>query len=100
VSQEVDMPTTPSTPSQGVLNAIELMTSWLESPDDLSELYLLRLRSHLAERPDADAMAGAVELVMGMTALCGGLLVTLAEASVASESEILQRFALLYAEQD
>jgi hypothetical protein len=90
----------PTTPSQGVRNAIEMMTSWLESPDDLSELYLLRLRSNLADRPDGDALAGAVELVMGMTALCGGLLVTLAEASEATESEILQRFALLYAELD
>jgi hypothetical protein len=52
------MPTAPSTPSQGVRNAIELMTSLLKSPDDLSRRYLLRLRS-------------------------------------ATESETLQRFALL-----
>ena len=90
-----------STPSsQGVRHAIELMTSWLESPDDLSELYVLRLRSNLADRPDGDTVAGAVQLVMGMTELCGGLLVTLAEAVDATESELLQRFALLYADQD
>ena len=88
-----------TSPSEGVRHAIELMTSWLESPDALSDLYVRRLRSNLADRPDGDPIAGAVELVMGMTELCGALLVTLSEAVAAPESEVLQRFALLYADQ-
>jgi hypothetical protein len=89
-----------TSPSEGVRNAIELMTSWLESPDALSELFVRRLRTNIAERPDGDAVAGAVQLVMGMTELCGGLLITLADATEVTESEALQQFALLYAAQD
>jgi len=89
-----------TSPSEGVRNAIELMTSWLESPDALSELFVRRLRTTIAERPDGDAVAGAVQLVMGMTELCGGLLITLADATEVTESEALQQFALLYAAQD
>ena len=89
-----------TSPTESTRNAIELMTSWLESSDEPSELFIRRMCAHIGERPDGDPIAGAVELVMGMTQLCGSLLITLAEEIGVSESEALQGLALLYAAQD
>src|SRR3954467_2030250 len=55
--------------------AIELMASWLDSPDGQPELLLDGLRRHVEGHPSQDRLVGATELVMGMTHLCGSLLV-------------------------
>ena len=55
--------------------AIELMASWLDSPDGQPELLLNGLRRHVEGHPSQDRLVGATELIMGMTHLCGSLLV-------------------------
>ena len=55
--------------------AIELMASWLDSPDGQPELLLEELRRHVEAHPSQDRLVAATELIMGMTHLCGSLLV-------------------------
>jgi hypothetical protein len=87
----------PPSRTENARHAIELMTAWLESPDEPSEMFLGRFRSLIHRRSDDDVLAGAVELVMGMTELSGALLITLAEETGISECEALRRLALVYA---
>ena len=54
-------------------NAIELMTSWMDSPDGPPDLLLSRLRDHVQGHPSGD-IYGATSLIMGMIYLCGALL--------------------------
>jgi hypothetical protein len=89
-----------STYIENTRHAIELMTAWLEDPEEPSEMFLARLSSLIRGRSEGDLLPGTVELVMGMTQLCGGLLITLAEETGMSEGETLRRLALAYAMED
>ena len=56
-------------------SAVELMTAWLASPDGPPTLLLETLERHIKEHPNGDLVNGAVELIIGLTKLCGSLLV-------------------------
>jgi hypothetical protein len=77
------------------------MSAWLECPDDPDdsvERLAGRLQSIISE-PCAgdDHLAGAVELILGMTYLNGPLLFLLEERSGITARETLQALALHYA---
>ena len=57
------------------LSAIDLMAAWLGCPDGPPDLMVERLRSHVDGHPSRDRLVGATELIMGMTYLCGSMLV-------------------------
>jgi len=82
----------------GARHAIELVTAWLDSPTGPPDLLLDCLRSHLDERSSPDALAGAMELISGLTYLSGSLLVMLELETDVAASEILRRIALEYAQ--
>ena len=56
-------------------SAIELMAAWLGCPDGPSDRLVERLRNQVDGHPSGDRVVGATELIMGMTYLCGSLLV-------------------------
>ena len=55
--------------------AVTLMTAWLAAPDGPPTLLLQALERHIEEHPSGDRLNGAAELIMGLTNLCGSLLV-------------------------
>jgi len=61
--------------THSVEGAVELMTAWLATPDGPPDLLLQTLERRIEEHPSGDRLVAAVELVMGMTRLCGSLLV-------------------------
>ena len=65
----------PDPAPESVSHAIELMTAWLECPDDSVSSLADRLQRIISE-PCAghSQFAGAVELVLGLTSLNGSLL--------------------------
>jgi hypothetical protein len=54
--------------------AVELMTAWLAAPDGPPVLMMQTLERHIEDHPSGDRLIGAVELIMGLTHLCGSLL--------------------------
>jgi hypothetical protein len=88
----------PRTPRQSAQGAVGLMTAWLAAPAGPPDLFVDCLRLSLEEHPDDDKLAAAVELIMGMTQLSGGLLLMLEEATGTSAQETLQELGRFYAE--
>lgn len=54
--------------------ALELMTAWADRPDGPPDLFLEVMERRIEEHPSGDRLVAAVELVMGMTRLCGSVL--------------------------
>ena len=54
--------------------AVELMSAWLTRPDGPPDLLLGTLEQRIEEHPSGDRLVAAVELIMGLTSLCGSLL--------------------------
>ena len=81
---------------ESVSHAIELMTAWLECPDSMS--LAAQLQRIISEPCAGDNhLAGAVELVLGLTSLNGSLLYLLEERSGITARETLQELALQFA---
>jgi hypothetical protein len=91
------MPDTPGPPSARA--AVDLMTAWLDRPDGPPDLMLARLHSYVAERPDGNQVAGAVELVMGMIHLCGTLLALREHETGIAMERTVRDLALGYAQE-
>ena len=87
-----------TTPAQCVRDAVGLMTAWSAQPDGPPDLLIEVLGRHLGSRPPAEALAGATELIMGMTTLSGTLLALNEEATGVDMDGILQEVALRYAQ--
>ena len=85
-----------TTQSESVLNAIELMTAWSARPEGPPDLLVHCLHRQLDQRPAS--LAAAVELIMGMTTLCGLLLVQRHEETGATTQETLRELALHFAQ--
>jgi hypothetical protein len=60
---------------ESIRGAVELLTAWLDSPDGPPALLMETLQRRIEEHPSGDSVLGAVELTMGMSHLCGYLLV-------------------------
>ncbi len=89
----------PNPAPESVPHAIELMTTWLECPEDSSAPLIGRLRTVIGESHDpGDQLVAATELLMGMTYLSGSLLFLLEHESGIKAREFLQELALQYAE--
>jgi hypothetical protein len=84
-------------PTEGAQHAVALMTTWLGAPDGPSDEFLDCLRRLIDEHPTLDRLGAAVELIMGLTQLGGGLLTVLEESTGSPAAETLQEFGLLYA---
>ena len=83
---------------ESVSHAIELMTAWLECPDDSVSPLAAQLQRIISEPCAGDShLAGAVELVLGLTSLNGSLLFLLEERSGITARETLQELALQFA---
>jgi hypothetical protein len=79
--------------------AIELMTTWLECPDDEPARLVEYLRRHIDRQPSPNRHVVAAELIMGMTYIAGSLLV-LRELEVGiTAQETLLELALEYAQE-
>jgi len=87
-----------TTPADSTQDAIELMTAWSARPDGPPDLLIDCLRRHIEEGPPEIGLPAAVELIMGMTTLCGSLLVLLEEVSGISPQGTLRELALHYAD--
>lgn len=88
----------PDPARESVSHAIELMTAWLECPDDSIGPLAERLQRIISEPcAGASQLAGAVELVLGLTSLNGSLLFLLEERSGMTARETLQELALQFA---
>ena len=79
-------------------DAVGLMTAWAARPDGPPDLLVDYLRHYLDESPPEFKLAAAVELVMGMTNLCGALLVLREHESGFLPQGTLSELALHYAE--
>jgi hypothetical protein len=73
------------------------MTAWAASPDGPPDLLFDCLRRQIDERPESERPAAAVELIMGMTNLCGTLLVLLEGEFGPDPRETLRQLAAHYA---
>ena len=80
-------------------DAVGLMTAWAACPDGPPELLLDYLGQHLDESPHEFKLAAAVELVMGMTNLCGALLVLREHELGVLPQGTLSELALHYVEE-
>jgi hypothetical protein len=87
-----------TTPGEALRDAIAVMTAWSASPDGPPDLLVECLRGHLDDRPAEDALAAATELILGLTNLCGTVLVINEEATGISLRETLRELALHHAE--
>jgi len=87
-----------STPAQSVRDAIGVMTAWSAQPDGPPDLLIETLRRHLDTRLPEQALAAAMELIMGMTNLCGAVLALNEEASGLDMGATLRELALRYVE--
>jgi hypothetical protein len=91
----------PDPAGESVSHAIELMTAWLECPDDSVSPLAARLQRIISEPCAGDShLAGAVELVLGLTSLNGSLLFLLEEKGGITAHETLQQLALQFARED
>ena len=57
-----------------VQGAVEVMTTWLATPDGPPDQVLEALERRIEEHPSGDRVIAAVELIMGMINLCGSVL--------------------------
>jgi len=87
-----------STPAQSVRDAIGVMTAWSARPDGPPDLLIETLGRHLEARPPERALAAAIELIMGMTTLCGAVLALNEEATGLDMRATLRELALEYVE--
>ena len=87
-----------STPAQSVRDAIGVMTAWSARPDGPPDLLIETLRRHLNTRLPEQALAAAMELIMGMTSLCGAVLALNEVASGLDMGATLRELALRYVE--
>ena len=60
------------TPS--VEGAVELLMAWLATPDGPPDLVVEVLTRRIENHPSGDPVVAAVELIMGMTHVCGSVL--------------------------
>ena len=86
-----------STRPDSALNAIEVMTAWLDSPDGPPDLLLSRLRDHVQGHPDGD-LYGATSLIMGLIYLCGTLLALREHETGITTRQTLRELALKFAQ--
>ena len=86
-----------STRPDSALNAIEVMTAWLDSPDGPPDLLLSRLRDHVQGHPNGD-LYGATSLIMGMIYLCGSLLALREHETGITTPQTLRELGLDYAQ--
>jgi hypothetical protein len=84
--------------SMTVLNAIELMTAWTARPDGPPDLLVASLHRQLDEAPVEFRLSAAVELIMGMTTLCGSLLTIYELGLGIAPEEMLRDLALHFGE--
>jgi hypothetical protein len=82
---------------EGIKGAIELVTAWLDSPDGPPPLMVNTLRRRMDEHPSGDRVIGAVEVVMGLTHLCGYLLVLREFENGVTCQETIQKLAAEFA---
>jgi hypothetical protein len=89
-----------TTHGQSMRDAIAVMTAWSAQPDGPPDLLIDCLCQHLDTHPPEQALAGAAELIMGMTSLClcGTLLALNEEATGLDMHTTLQELAIRYAE--
>jgi hypothetical protein len=87
-----------TTASERTRDAIELMTAWAARPDGPPDLLLDCIRRQIDERPESERSAAAVELIMGMTHLCGTLLVLIEGDFGPDPRETLRQLAAHYAQ--
>ena len=87
-----------TTRAQSMRNAIAVMTAWSAQPDGPPDLLIDCLRQHLDSQPPEQALAGAAELIMGMTSLCGMLLALNEEATGLDMETTLRALAIRYVE--
>jgi hypothetical protein len=85
-------------PSDATRMAIGLMTAWLASPDGPPIFVVDELKRHIEGHYSGDRLVAAVELVMGMTHLCGALLVLREIEHGVSGQQSIQTLALHFAE--
>ena len=78
-------------------NAIEVMTSWMDSPDGPPDLLLSRLCNHVQGHPKGD-LYGATSLIMGMIHLCGSLLALREHETGIPTRQTLRDLGLEYAQ--
>ena len=83
---------------QSVRDAIALMSAWSARPDGPPDLLVEDLRRHFDHRPPEDALVVATELIMGMTTLCGTVLLLNEEATGLDVRIILQELGLEFAQ--
>lgn len=86
-----------SSRTESVRNAIDLMTAWLDSPDGPPDLLLDRLGAQIEGHPGGDRLGGAVTLIMGLTHLCGSLLVLREQETGISTTQTVRTLGLEYA---
>ena len=85
-----------STPAQSVRDAIGVMTAWSARPDGPPDLLIETLRRHLDTRLPEQALAAAMELIMGMTSLCGMVLALNEDATGLDMEATLRELAIHY----
>jgi hypothetical protein len=86
-----------TTPAESTRGAIELMTAWSARPDGPPDLLVDCLCRHVDGCPPEHGLASAVELIMGMTTLCGALLVMREHESGVRPEGTLRELAVHYA---
>jgi hypothetical protein len=77
--------------------AIELMTAWLAKPDGPPDVMIDNLSRQLDRHPDRDNLVAAVELIMGLTYLCGSLMGLREHETGIATQKTVQDLALEYA---
>ena len=80
-------------------HAIDVMTAWLDSPDGPPDLLISRLRTYIDGHPGGDKLVGAVRLIMGMTYLCGSLLVLREHETGISTRQTVRDLGLEFAQE-
>jgi hypothetical protein len=84
--------------STGFQAAVELMTAWLANPDRPHDLVAAVLERRIEEHPSGDQVIAAMELVAGMTHLCGAVLTLRELADGVPAGQTIEELALLFAE--
>src|SRR5687768_16502518 len=78
--------------------ALALMTAWVASPDGPPSLLCDTLERHVEGHPSGDKLNGAAEIIMGLTHLCGFLLVLREVESGITGRQTLQEVALHFSQ--
>ena len=79
-------------------NAVELMMAWQAAPDGPPDELVAALDRQLSEHPSGDKVQAGVELVMGMTLLCGSTLALHELETGTPLTDTLQALALQFAQ--